>query len=115
MDIPERLKKRLANPLTGVSMQGKPLSEEEQKKILAEEEALGTAPPVYGLVSLPENEKASFDKLADKRPGLGLNVRITKPIGSEKFGGLFNNLDIILDYSWVSKTPCIIFLYHGPL
>jgi hypothetical protein len=39
VDIPERLKRR-TNPLTGVSIQGKPLTEEEQQQVLREEEAL---------------------------------------------------------------------------
>ncbi|KAF2656901.1 hypothetical protein K491DRAFT_354908 [Lophiostoma macrostomum CBS 122681] len=112
VDIPERLKRR-TNPLTGVAIQGKPLTEEEQRKILEEEEALGTAPALFGTnVSVTDEEKRSLEKLAGQRPGLGRNIRVTKAMGSELQGSFFNNLEVVLDDTWVVHTMQIQ-TYHG--
>lgn len=95
VEVPERLRVR-SNPLSGKRIAAKPLTEEEQKKQIAEEEELAKAAPLYvSTDKLEDEEKKTFDSILGDNPILGAHYRASSAAGDSMKGEGFNNLDFL--------------------
>lgn len=96
VEVPERLRVK-NNPLSGRRIAAKQLTEDEQKKQLAEEEkqAAGIKEVYTADDNLEADEKASFDSLHAINPCLGIDLQVSSAVGEASKGELFNNLDFL--------------------
>lgn len=96
VEVPERLRVK-NNPLSGRRIAAKQLTEDEQKKQLADEEkqAAGIKEVYTAEDKLEADEKASFDSLHAINPCLGIDFQVSSAVGEASKGELFNNLEFL--------------------
>ncbi|KAF9766813.1 hypothetical protein IL306_000713 [Fusarium sp. DS 682] len=94
--IPDRLKPK-SDPLGGRRIMAKTQTETElEAEQRAQEEADAVSPPLYTMEqNLYPDETASLDKVREKNPGIGNNLRVSTPVPKQEGGVLFNNLDFL--------------------
>ncbi|KAK7424025.1 hypothetical protein QQX98_000635 [Neonectria punicea] len=94
--IPDRLKPK-SDPLGGRRIMAKTQTEaalEEEQN--AQEAADADSPPLYTMEQdLSMEETASLDKIREKYPGIGKNLRVSTAVPKADGGVLFNNLDFL--------------------
>ncbi|KAF4446873.1 Mannose-binding lectin [Fusarium austroafricanum] len=94
--IPDRLKPK-SDPLSGRRIMAKTQTETELKaEQKAQEEADAESPRLYTQdQDLTTDETASMDKIREKYPGIGRNLRVSTAVPKTEAGVLFNNLDFL--------------------
>ncbi|MCJ1249394.1 hypothetical protein MMC30_006617 [Trapelia coarctata] len=98
VELPEPPKVTI--PLGGKRIMAKTQTQEEHDDELKEEAAVTEAPLISGSDGLPLDEQGVLDTFQKQRPGLGTNLRVTVPVGSQTKGDSFNNLEF-LQPEWI--------------
>jgi hypothetical protein len=95
VEVPERLRMK-SHPLSGKKIAAKPLSENQQKKQIGEEEKHAEREPLYIPTDMLEKtEQDTFDKLLCENPVHGTHFRASRAVGDSLGGNPFNNLDFL--------------------
>lgn len=95
VEMPERLRIK-THPLSGRRIMAKPLTEDEQKKAVEEDERLAEGSALF-----TANDKLSYEEQNDMQalvtdnPVIGENFRVSSAAGDESQGKAFNNLDYL--------------------
>lgn len=94
--IPDCLKSK-SDPLGGRRIMAMTQTESElEAEQKAQEEADADSPPLYTMdQDLTTDETTSMDKIREKYPGIGRNLRVSTTVLKAEAGVLFNNLDFL--------------------
>lgn len=94
--IPDRLKPK-SDPLGGRRIMAKTQTEAElEAEQLRQEEENAECPPLYTADDdLDPDEAALMDKIAEKNPGIGRDLQVSKAVPKVEGGSIFNNLDFL--------------------
>ncbi|KAH7165330.1 hypothetical protein EDB81DRAFT_852234 [Dactylonectria macrodidyma] len=94
--IPDRLKPK-SDPLGGRRIMAKTQTEAElEAEQKSQEAADADSPPLYTMEQdLSTEETTSMDKIREKYPGIGKNLRVSTAVPKAEGGVLFNNLDFL--------------------
>ncbi|KAL9115746.1 MAG: hypothetical protein Q9227_000114 [Pyrenula ochraceoflavens] len=95
VEVPERLRIK-THPLSGRRIMAKPLTEDEQKKAIEEDERLAEGSALFTANSkLSEEEQAAMQALIADNQAIGENFQVSSAAGDEARGSYFNNLDYL--------------------
>lgn len=95
VQVPERLRVK-TNPLSGIRIAARQLNEDEQRKLIEQEEAqTGQGPLFLETDELHKDEKDAFDAILRGTPTLNQHFRASRAVGDGSAGEMFNNLEFL--------------------
>ncbi|KAF2743081.1 hypothetical protein M011DRAFT_529339 [Sporormia fimetaria CBS 119925] len=95
VQVPERLRIK-STPLSGRRIAAKELSEEDQEKMLRDEEELAADAPLFKeSEGLSQEEELAFNTALKDTPTLGQHFRASRAVGDSLAGESFNNIDFL--------------------
>ena len=98
------------NPLSGQRILAKTQTVDEAAQAEEAANSANSAPLMEDTGALSMDERSALETYVAQRPSLGKNLKLTAPLGSEKQGVLFNNLEFLQPQWRVTKLEAEI---HG--